>query len=360
MGDVLSQAEIDALLGNNFVSLKNEKLSDIEVDAIGEIGNISMGAAATTLSAMVNRKVNITTPSVEVVSLREISGEEYKIPNVAVEVEYTNGLAGTNLLIIKEEDVKIITDLMLGGEGKVADAVLTEMDLSAIGEAMNQMIGSSSTSLSYLLDKSINISPPKVFKVQFDAEHQIEGYNSDEKVVKVKFKFKIENLVDSYMMQLIPIGFSKEVVNSLLSNVEPVEDSATAEIVKSNKGVDYSRFDTTKKKDQLINVKPVGLKEFDDAGSQQIGTSDESDNIGIILDVPLEVSVEIGRAQKMIKDILSFTSGSIIELNKSAGEPVDLLVNGKKIARGEVVVIDDNFGIRITDIISPANRVKKM
>ncbi|HEY9059835.1 MAG TPA: flagellar motor switch phosphatase FliY [Pseudobacteroides sp.] len=393
MGDMLSQAEIDALLNGTPISepsLDNgagnaEGLSPQEIDALGEVGNISMGTSATTLFTLLGHKVTITTPKVTVSTWGELSAA-YDLPVVAVRVEYTQGLNGINLLIMKEDDVKIITDLMMGGDGSNRQGELSELHLSAIGEAMNQMIGSSSTSMSSLFDKRIDISPPKAFNIRTGAEHPFNEFEKEKTVVKISFKMIIGNLIDSEIMQLIPINFAKNLVDNLLnmdtkstSQPEPVKSSpqpmqpsmqqfSSQSMQSSGFGQQFSPqpqqqtgfgfgnehmgYNEPHHNSGPINVQPVQFQSFDE-GKLVV----EKKNIGIIMDVPLQVTVELGRTNKLIKDILEFGPGSIIELDKLAGEPVDILVNGKVIAKGEVVVIDESFGVRITDIIHPSKRL---
>lgn len=392
MGDMLSQAEIDALLnGSSLSDLSNSQtsggeLSSQEIDALGEIGNISMGTSATTLFTLLGQKVLITTPKVTVATWDEIS-REHVAPCVAVRVEYTHGLVGSNLLVMKEDDVKIITDLMMGGEGKNTQGELTDLHLSAISEAMNQMIGSSATSMSSMVNKRIDISPPKAFVINFDSDQPYTGFDLSQKVVKIAFRMVVGNLIDSEIMQLLPIPFAKDLVSELLNeNANNAPAPAKEETVQAspapapaqsysmpqaqeqphyqqeqhyapqpqgmpNMGVGGVMQDAGRYRPP-VNVQPAQFQPFDDSMIMV-----EKKNISLIMDVPLEITVELGRTHKMIREILEFGSGSIIELDKLAGEPVDILVNGKKIAKGEVVVIDESFGVRITDIIDPSKRL---
>lgn len=419
MGDMLTQAEIDALL-NGTSSLDDttdsgantaseEKLSNEEVDALGEIGNISMGTSATTLFTLLSQKVTITTPNVAVTTWAELS-KSYSSQYVAVKVEYTDGLIGSNLLILKQDDVKIITDLMMGGEGKVTDGELTDLHLSAISEAMNQMIGSSATSMSSMFSKRIDISPPRAFMVSFGNGDPYGEFEPDELLVKIAFKMVVGNLIDSEIMQLLPMRFAKELVNTLFqaSAPKPQPEKAKPKMsetqaytttsyepqiqqpvmqqpmmqqpvmqqpmaqpmaqpmmqqpimqqpimqqpVMPNYGYDTGYYEPQRPRNNPVSVQPAQFQAFDDGLS-----AGEKKNIGLIMDLPLQVTVELGRTQKLIRDILEFGSGSIIELDKLAGEPVDILVNGKAIAKGEVVVIDESFGVRITDIIHPSKRL---
>jgi flagellar motor switch protein FliN/FliY len=382
MGDMLSQAEIDALLNGTPTdqSSQDNSLSPQEIDALGEIGNISMGTSATTLFTLLGHKVTITTPRVSVCKWDEVANE-YADSLVGVKVEYTSGLIGTNFLIMKENDVKVITDLMMGGDGSNTEGALSELHLSAIGEAMNQMVGSSSTSMSSMFDRRIDISPPKAFVFDIDSFRQNIGVDENEDVVKVAFKMVVGDLIDSEIMQILPLGFAREMVESLL-NME-VEDNQTTPpppVEPSRQSIpeppplqmpsqpqsvqqqvpdaqNYQRdygYEAPEHRvlREPVNVSPAHFQSFEEGRI----TLDRK-NINLIMDVPLQVTVELGRTEKLIKDILEFSPGSIIELDKLAGEPVDILVNGKAIAKGEVVVIDESFGVRVTDIIHPSKRL---
>lgn len=403
MGDMLTQAEIDALL--NGTSSSDESTDDVggfssddglstqEIDALGEIGNISMGTSATTLFTLLSQKVTITTPNVSLTTWGDLS-KSYSSQYVAVKVEYTDGLIGSNLLILKQDDVKIITDLMMGGEGAIVDGELTDLHLSAISEAMNQMIGSSATSMSSMFSKRIDISPPKAFVVSFGNGDPYGEFEMEDVLVKIAFKMVVGNLIDSEIMQLLPMKFAKELVSSLLDSEkaksvsqkempaapqpqaqpamqqpmmqqpvmqqpvmqqpvmqQPVMQQPMMQQPMQGYGYDMSYQDMQRPRNP-VSVQPVQFQAFDEGLSAA-----EKKNISLIMDLPLQVTVELGRTQKLIRDILEFGSGSIIELDKLAGEPVDILVNGKAIAKGEVVVIDESFGVRITDIIHPSKRL---
>ncbi|HOJ09614.1 MAG TPA: flagellar motor switch phosphatase FliY [Clostridiales bacterium] len=384
MEHALSQSEIDALLKgipvsdiNNIQNTEdNEELSLEEIDALGEIGNISIGTSATTLFTLLGQKITITTPKVTLTTWEQLA-KEHNLPYVAIRVKYTAGLEGANLLILKEDDVKIITDLMMGGTGRITDGELTEMHLSAISEAMNQMIGSSATSMSTMFNKRIDISPPTAFIIKFDSLNHYDDFYSPEngKIVKVAFKMVVGDLIDSEIMQLLPLPFAKTLLNNLLyKEPETVKESKDTgsniirktesynEIKNEEKNQDkyqpkndlYESFkqnDSSYKDKGAVNVQPVHFQSFEDET-----VTDEKQNIDIVMDIPLQVTVELGRTQKLIREILEFNYGTIVELDKLAGDPVDILVNGKRVAKGEVVVIDDSFGVRITDIVHPSKR----
>ncbi|MEN8908245.1 MAG: flagellar motor switch phosphatase FliY [Clostridiales bacterium] len=385
MGDMLSQEEIDALLSNtDFASPSTESdddavLSDNEMDALGEIGNISMGTSATALFTLLNQKVLITTPQVKVMTWKEITQLYSEEKYVGVRVNYTEGLQGYNLLVIKEKDVKIITDLMMGGEGGTTESELSDLHLSAISEAMNQMVGSSATSMSSMFDKRIDISPPEAFVLDLDEDNPDKSVKDEDKFVKVSFKMEIGDLIDSEIMQILPIKFAKNLVSNLLDTNEKDSDDEKDETIQDDSNLESDDYgvkskqtkssevieeydeeddeyeevvEKKKKKRPNVKVQPAQFQDFDD-GKIVL----EKKNINMIMDVPLQITVELGRTRKMIKDVLEFGSGTIIELDKLAGEPVDILVNGKIIAKGEVVVIDESFGVRITDIIKPSKRL---
>lgn len=393
MDGMLSQDEINALLsGVNAGSsdpqpdpqpaATEEILTDIEKDAIGEIANISMGTSATTLYSLVNRKVNITTPTVSIANWKNFIDEQEK-PCVFIQIKYTEGLDGANILIMRERDVKVITDLMMGGDGSNIDGELGELHLSAISEAMNQMMGSSATSLSSMLGRMIDISPPEASLVNI-----LENKNGADiapflagDFVKIEFRMQIEDLVDSTIMQLYPIDFAKSLYKIFMEQQmgtsaapaqpdpapqpqsvpapQPQPDPAPqpqpyvppkAEMPQMQQAMPQMQMQQMPQMPQMqqANIQPAQFQAFNTQMPQQMASQE---NIGLIMDVPLEVTVELGRTKKSIAEILDFTPGTIIELDKIAGEPIDVLVNGKFVAKGEVVVIEESFGIRVTEII---------
>ena len=338
-------------------------LSGTEKDAIGEVSNICMGTCATTLSTLLNKRVNITTPRVEVGKI-QAHVEEFIAPFIAVDVEYTEGISGYNILILKEEDVLLMTDLLMGGEGTVApDAEMDELAFSAISEVMNQMVGSSSTSLANVLDRTINISTPKVKKIQIDNPDLSEFISDEEMTIKISFTMEIEGLLVSNIMQIIPFESGKEILSKILGTEEeesipaPQPESAAStpapqpEMVASAPAPQPEAAQPAPVKEQsMIGVKAVQYQSFDGVQGSSGGAKDK-DNMGLLMEVPLNVTVELGTSKKSIKEILSLTMGSVVVLNRMAGEMVDIMVNGVLFAVGEVVVIDDNYGVRITEII---------
>jgi len=420
--DYLSQEEIDALLrqSSEDTSLSSSQghptvedyLSSLEQDALGEIGNITFGSAATALSTLLGKKVDITTPKVSLIEKAELEAEFPK-PHVAVHVNYVDGFDGINLLVIKTRDAQVIADLMMGGDGTGGDENLSEIHVSAVQEAMNQMMGSSATSMSTIFNRFVNISPPGIDILNLSKG---EGKLPDEDVfIKISFRLTIGDLIDSNIMQLLPVPFAKDMVSILMGgasdSVTEAAPAAQAEPAAPKQEVhtpppapampqqpvyeqpmpmqppayeqpmyqqppmgqpmyppQQPMFPPQQPMYQQppaayggmpnrnVNVQPV---QFGNLQTGALGNTDDT-NLNLLLDIPLKVTVELGRTHKVIKDILELSQGSIIELDKLAGEPVDILVNNKLIAKGEVVVIDENFGVRVTDIVNQWERIQKL
>lgn len=315
-----------------------------------------MGTAATTLSNLIGKRVEITTPRVKVTTRNQFQ-LEYPLPYVIVNVRYTSGFVGENLFIIKQSDAAVIVDLMMGGDGSNPPSELNELHLSAISEAMNQMMGSASTSMSTIFNKTINISPPSLKLVNL-AEEQIDSIEKeDERLILVTFKMFIEDLIDSEMMQLLPLGFAKEISRGLLGQLDensyPTKQTTTGitEEEQTPQAIQQHVHH-----EEGVAVQPAQFMPFESVSVLPKDTA----NLSLILDVSLQFSVELGRTHKTIKEILELGPGSIVELEKLAGEPVDILVNGKPIAKGEVVVIDENYGVRITEILSSTERINRI
>ncbi|WP_223260321.1 flagellar motor switch phosphatase FliY [Priestia megaterium] len=372
--DMLSQDEIDALLKGtssldefselNKSSQVDDYFTEMEKDALGEIGNISFGSSATALSALLNQKVDITTPFVSLVYKEELT-DEFPNPHVAVQVQYTEGFSGTNLLVIKHEDAAVISDLMLGGTGENPTEIMDEIKLSAVQEAMNQMMGSAATSMSTVFQKKIDISPPSLDILNIQKGEGTELIPQDDVFVKVSFNLKVGTLIDSNIMQLLTISFAKSLVEELLG---PSAEVTAASIEKESDlnekqteppAAEYIQREETQQAAPVhvpVDVQPASFSEFEHVPSPQ----GDSRNLDMLLDIPLQVTVELGRTKRTVQEILALSSGAIIELDKLAGEPVDILINSKLIAKGEVVVIDENFGVRVTDIISQRDRINKL
>lgn len=350
---------------------KFKYLEEIEADTLGEICNISMGSAATTLSLLLNNKVDITTPTIheydDITSLFDTK-EEF----VSVEIEYVEGIEGYAIFSLKSIDCSIIADLMMGGSGVVEEGTeIGDLQLSAVGEAMNQMIGSSSTSLASIFGHSVNISPPIVKLQKLESEEL--NLTKDEvfkvPVIAVSFNLIVGDLINSNMIQVMSLKSAKSQVDRLMSTMnqiaasepEPVAAPAPQQAAPAPQPAPQPTPVAAAPAPAIhaepITVQPVQFTSFDD--SPQVH-SEQTRNLDLLMDIKLKLTVELGRTDLPIKKVLELTKGSVIELNKIAGEPVDLYANGKQIAKGEVVVIEDNFGLRITSIVSPDNRLKNL
>ncbi len=378
---MLSQDEIDALLNMDddieVIDQPNEEqplLTEMEQDALGEIGNISFGSSATTLATLLNQKVEITTPKVTFVKRNDLE-KEFPIPHVGVEVKYTEGFKADNLFVLKSDDAYVIADLMLGGDGVVQNqgAELDDIYMSAIQEAMNQMMGTAATSMSTIFSKRIDISPPSTVLLDVSEESSDQYIPNDNTLIKVSFQLKIGELVDSNIMQLLPPSFAKEMVAGLLNASEPEPTPEPKKEVIPEQKEASSMNQQTINRENVANAprqpQNIGEPTLSNASIQNAQFSSfeqielpqvEHRNLDMLLDIPLQVTVELGRTKRAVQEILELSSGSILELDKLAGEPVDIHVNNKLIAQGEVVVIDENFGVRVTEIISQSDRLKNL
>ncbi|MFZ5650401.1 MAG: flagellar motor switch phosphatase FliY [Bacillota bacterium] len=413
---MLSQEEIDALLKTSSGDLTEEPaqeelaasreefaaeaesgiiLDQGEIDALGEIGNISMGSAATTLSELLRQKVKITSPKVKLVSQRDMF-DAFQVPYIIIQVEFKAGLDGYNILVIKLKDAMIMSNLMMGGDGVVETEEISDLEISAASEAMNQMIGTASTSLATLFGKTVNISPP-VTTVWSSEENANFRLPIGETVVIVSFEMKIGDLLDTEIMQVLSINTAKREAALLWHNLmgTPLPEGEEAEQPP------YAGAEAVEKEEPWLSediwqedhpaaAPPVqdvqhapdakrpapgmGQPGGMDFGSQYTNTAPaeaqsvtfpglnplEQKKLELLLDVPLKVSVVLGRTKRPIKEVLSLTPGAIVELDSLVDEPVEVLVNGTLVARGEVVVVNENFGVRITNILSPEDRLKKL
>lgn len=383
--NMLSQEEIDALLNvSQEEATQSEKtaptLTEQEKDALGEIGNIAMGTAATTLSMLLNRRVQITIPRVSVTTPREIS-EASPMPFIVAEVGYTEGLKGRNLLVMRTTDGAVIADLMMGRDGLDPQAAIDDFVLSALGEAMNQMMGSAATSLSSIFNRTIVISPPKTRVIDLGNEPLDTHLASDEFLARIAFRMTVEDLIDSEIMLLLESDIAKEMLGLIMSE-EKGDDASPPAVTVSQTPAAVDEFSvpprserapsaasppsptvasspntlTRRPASQPVTVQAVDFQPLSQGAAPQVGHG----NLQLLLDVPLKLTVELGRTEKSVKEVLDLVPGSIFELDRVAGEPVDIYVNGKLIAKGEVVVIDENFGVRITEIVSVIDRVSNL
>ena len=389
----LSQDEINSLLNgelnnDNEVENNEELLSDLEKDLLGEVGNISMGSASTALYQLLNQKVNITTPVVTVTTIKQIK-ENFDVPNIILDVEYVEGISGRNMLMMKISDAAVIANCMMGGDGKIESDELSEIEISAVQEAMNQMIGSAATSMATMFGRRVDISPPQSTLWESKEQSLSNDIEEEEKVVRISFDLEVGDVLKSSIMQILPLNTAKKIVSIMMGEnqvqapvdapvSEPAPTPASAPTMPSSPQPTYeapvhgqpayqqpayeapANYAPPMSHTQPMMQPAVEVQKanFAPLGTEHVRKS--HDNIDLILDVALDISVVLGRTKKSIRDILNLGNGSLIELNRLADEPVEVLVNGKVIAEGEVVVIDENFGVRINNIVSGADRIKSL
>lgn len=411
---------------NQSLEMGTSILSNTEIDAIGEILNISMGSAATAISALLDKHVDITTPQVEVHKFHDVSYAELE-PAIMVKIEYVEGLSGNNVMVFRQSDMQIILNLLMGSdEPPTDDFIFDEMSTSAACEVMNQMMGASATALSNFLGKTVNISIPTA--VVMDNQNTFESYmglGADENIISVSFNIDIDGVMNSEFISVMTCNLAKDLVGQVMPKEEenpavavqaqatsvppvvhpqpsqgagtmPSPEIQAASQIPSTSSQAASQMNTQPQISQMPSQQPMGypfqewggmpppygyypaypgyppippqgppavlrpqevnvqipkFPSFDGQGAPVSGSPLVSGNMELMMNVPLNVSVEIGKTKRKIREIIDFTQGTVIELEKQAGAPVDIVVNGQLIARGDVVVVDDNFGVRITEIV---------
>ena len=384
----------------------NVEFSSYEIDAVGEILNISMGSAATAVSELLNAKVWITTPEVNVVKAADLNYDRLE-PAICVKIVYVSGISGQNMMVLKQDDVQLILNQLMGNPLVVSpDFEFDEMNISAVSEVMNQMMGASATALSDLLGISVDISTPTPYLIEETNFCQLAELNPEETIVAVTFNLSVDGVMNSEFMSVMSVELAKSLSGKMIEKFhgdeaksEPAEkpapaqqsapapapapapqpaptmtqapamaqDPSAAGMVQPAPGAypyppqgqpaypgygyqnQYAAYGAYPPPVPPVNIQNAQLHQFD---AMDFGLpTDQQDNLKLLMGVPLEISVEIGTAKRKVKDILEFTQGTIIELERQAGAPVDVVVNGNLIARGDVVVIDDNFAVRITEIV---------
>ena len=386
--------------------MEQKLFNSMELDAIGEMMNISLGSSATAVSNLLNHRVDITTPTASVISVSEFSLGDIE-PAIAVEIKYVSGIKGSNIMLLKRADVKTIVDILMGTETPDEEFKLDELTVSAVCEVMNQMMGAASTALSDFLGRPVNISTPEPFTLDDLDEFKRNHFQSDSgMLVVVRFKLGIEDVLESEFVNVMSVDLARELLAGFaigedseqpkkeetppspvkktdsipiqndqmnqaeidkLMNVQPAGQAQPAVPVRevpapsSETKTAHAQApepdvpQTQKQEPSLIRTSPVQMTSFD--VGDQLG-EEQAQNLELILSVPLEVSVEIGRTTRRVEEILSFSKGTLVVLDKLAGDQVDIFVNGLCVAHGDVVVIDDNFGVRITDVVHQSNLLK--
>ncbi len=384
----------------NEMDAKTVEFSSYEIDAVGEILNISMGSAATAVSELLNAKVWITTPQVKVVKVSELNYKNLE-PAICVKIVYVAGITGLNMMVLKQDDVQLILNQLLGNPLVVSpDFEFDELNISAVSEVMNQMMGASATALSDLLGMTVDISTPTPYIIEETKFGDLCEMEPDETVVAVTFNLTVDGVMNSEFMSVLSVDLAKTLSGKMIEKftleggdeggAEPAPAPAPAQSAPAAQAAppaqqqmpqqpmmqqpmpqqqqpmyqmppqgypqqgygypnQYAAYGAYPPPMPPVNVQNAQLHQFE---AMDFGLpSDQQDNLKLLMGVPLEISVEIGSAKRKVKDILEFTQGTIIELERQAGAPVDVVVNGNLIARGDVVVIDDNFAVRITEIV---------
>ncbi len=361
----MTQEELDALLSAYAAQEPasdpldiNAYLNSMEQDALAEIGNISMGSAATALSTLVNRKVRITVPTLYMSTPLAIT-KSYPEPCVVVKIGYSHGLEGDNLLVIREHDAVVIGNLMMGEDGTNLPSELDDLYLSAVTEAMNMMMGSASTAMSELFKRAIDISPPETIKRDLARDTLIEGgLDEEEVVVTIGFRMEIADLVDSTLLQIIRIDFAQGMVKILIPPEPEFKVDKQAEVEKQAvETVAPTETEWADLRKQPVHAETEVTPQVHSGEVLGVAYDLGNINIDLIRDIPVRVRAVLGRTKMTIDNILRLGPGHIMELESLHGEPIELFANERLIARGEVVVVGEQFGVRITEIATPQDRI---
>ena len=411
--------------------------SEMEIDALGEMMNISLGASATAMSTLLGSTVHITTPKVKILTRDQFEFKKLE-PAVGVEIAYVEGLEGSNIMMFSRNDVRIIVGTLLGEELSDDEFELDEINRSAICEVMNQMMGASATALSEFLKFTVNISTPVSFEITDEESFKNKYFPEATPMVVISFILEIEGKLKSEFLNIMPEKLAKRLLEPFEISLEEAAEVQTENKESGSKAAEETAekvIEEAAEKEktqpdpepastpqpapapqpvptpqpapasqpvytqmpagmaagistdmnpailQLLNqmqqsqvqmmqlmqdmekreqerkkesrepalIRPANAPGLESSGSEN---GEENANQEMLMKVPLEISVEIGRTKKLVKDILEFTQGSLVVLDKMAGEQADLYVNGQCVARGDIVVVEDNFGLRITDIVT--------
>ncbi len=360
------ESEKAAELNNNAVEAAitapagqaGEELSEIEKDTLGEVGNISLGSSATALSLLLNRSVEITTPQVEIIKVKDIQ-KKYPIPCLLVEVDYIEGLKGSNVLLVKEDDALVIAALMMGEESPGdKKSPLTELEMSAVQEAMNQMMGSMATSMSELFMRAIDISPPRMELIDLSDEREmLADMDSEDSIVHVKFSIKVEDMIDSVMVQVIPMDFAREMSGYLLQDHYSEEEPGAADVEQQPQQDAFPEPETIEKEAQkqeappkIVEEKPAGHVPGTPAPSIDRIADIDLDKLDLVRDVPMNITVVLGKTRMPLGGLFALDKGGVVDLDCNVNDPVEIIANDRLLARGEIVMINDQLGVRITEI----------
>ncbi|MCD6397385.1 MAG: flagellar motor switch phosphatase FliY [Spirochaetaceae bacterium] len=353
----LSQDEIDALLQGN--SMDFEEAPSVDESGLSAKAkmdftsflNETVSSKEANLGGMIGESLSLKAPVVEIVKNSDLAaGFEGSL--VEIKMDYSDGVKGSHSYIFNESFAIEVAGKMMGQ----SEVELNEAALSALEEAANTIAGSSATSIGELVGVTVMNAPGKT-AVMSGSELTF----SSDYILKATFPVVLEGGEPSNLVELFDINIVKEIASHMGNGSEPdplasmgmgnAPDMMGMPGMAPQGGMQMP----SGQMDMGFNQANVQSVQFPNLSPQL--SAGEQGNIGLLMDVYMEMTVELGRTKRLIKDILGMGEGTIIELDKLAGEPVDILVNHKLIAKGEVVVIDENFGVRVTEIISPMDRV---
>jgi len=339
MSDFLSQDQIDKLIKEAEFSSDEETEKESGADPREVLAggfNLFAKHASSVIGQVINKTVEVELDTTDFISEERLSnfpGDE----QVVVEIKLSAPEAGTLLAIFDKNDVAKISDLMLMGDGT---GEYSEEHLDAISELVSQVFGAFSTELKDTTGGEIALDgiSAKVFSVEDSGLQSAKDYC-----------VLLDILIEEEASQ-IHFGIPKAVAEALMTVFPSAEDSQAADSF----GITSEELDEI---NSVVGEPEQQTFQSDFSSPQQLPSNA---NVEMLLDIDLDVSIELGTTNLSIKRILELAPGSIVELDKMAGEPVDLLVNGKVVARGEVVVVDENFGIRLISLVSPQERIKSL
>ncbi len=348
-------------------------MSAYNIDVLREFGERFLGPSGASMAMLLGQdRVDVSC-----VDAKAASWAEFKMTLPAfvaiVQTGFEQSIKGPVLIIVKPHDVAVFASMVMGGDGKSGVATeLSDMEFHAFGEVMGQVLAASATSATQLLGKKLGLTAPQVSQVDLNqfalpAEYAAQGVVFTYSLVvgdilNTEFYCLItENEAQALQNSLSPAEEKKEEVMGESSSATEQQEPSLADLLGAVEGSSTPSETTASApaKQKEVSVQPVQFSSFEAGGGASAPTAMPA-NIELVLDVPLQVTVELGRAKKTVKEILELSTGSIVELDKMDGEPVDILANGKLFAKGEVVVIGETFGVRVVEIVSPQERLSRV
>jgi len=345
------------------------ELSDIEKSAIGEICDLITASLAKSLSEKLGSDVGMDPSTVDVIGFSDI-GKFLTAPILLIQLSSASALEGQFFLYISGDGLPKVFDLAIPDEAKEIGAD-DEVILEGLREIVNTAVSEAMTNFADSMGHTIDCAVIDTVVLQDESGFKSIGFLYPEgQLLNVVAAL---TLLDSSVNAgfLLPLGLSNQIIDLLL-NEQPVMENAVPAIDEDDiGGVDLADIpEEGLGSDAVISAPGIEIEappqvrdmqpaKFDSLSGGDVAVAGNS-NISLLLDVTLDAAIELGKTQMTIEEILRLAKGSVIELDKLASEPVEFLVNGKTIARGEVVVINDNFGIRITEILSPRARLENL